>query len=171
MSDDDNSEELQQLLDHGGMPANFTHCVRVYEAMHNEIDMDGNWKGSLTKLLPTLNLPAPYYTQITRELKRMGCIVQLRRGGGGAHSVWALHQEPTKDLWHNGAPGTAQAKEIATLATKSPQKQLEQAVRMLHERLTAVEGEVRLLKAKELQGLTDPWVTDEGGDDGSSIVE
>lgn len=142
-------EDLQKLIDGGSMPAVFNHCIRVYAAMESEINTDRIWTGSLTKLLPTLNLPAPYYTNITREMKRMGCIAQHRRGGGGTASQWHVITPPTRELWSNSMV------EATTLGSKSRQTQIEQALRGLHDRLTVVEAELRVLKAMELEGLTE----------------
>lgn len=90
-------------------PAIYTHCVKVYEAMATEAeDMPLNeedserglvWTGYTTKLFSDLGLAVPYYTQVTRLLKAMDCIRQLRRGGGGSPSQWLLLQEPTVKLY------------------------------------------------------------------------
>ncbi len=68
------------------------------------------WEGFFTKLITEdLGLSVPYFTTIRRELVRMECIRQLRRGGGSSPSQWELLQEPTEDLWH-----TAPAKRSQT---------------------------------------------------------
>jgi hypothetical protein len=56
----------------------------------------------LTKLVcEDLGLAVPYYTAVTRKLKDMGCIRQLKRGGGSSPSQWELIREPTADLWND----------------------------------------------------------------------
>lgn len=86
---------------------NFRYCVQVYQVMKNESFYHGEsdqtiWEGFFTKLITEdLGLSVPYYSTIRRELMRMECIRQLRRGGGSSPSQWALLHEPTEELWHN----------------------------------------------------------------------
>jgi len=98
----------------------FDHCVRVYAQMLSEsevqvdadtIDDNGGdsdesdvmvvWSGRYTKLIHDLNYSVPYYTAIKKNLVRMGCIQQLRRGGGTAPSVWWLKAAPTEEAFRN----------------------------------------------------------------------
>jgi hypothetical protein len=71
----------------------------------NRVQADGEttmvvYEGMFTKLvIEDLGLPTPYYTSVRRKLLDMGCIRQLRRGGGTAPSQWELLREPTADLW------------------------------------------------------------------------
>lgn len=93
------------------LPAIFEHCQRVYEKMEAEAqlvpDSEGPatsqliWEGHLTKLFAALHLSVPYYTSVTRELKRMGCVQQKRRGGGNAPSQWIILTEPTEELFRS----------------------------------------------------------------------
>lgn len=94
-------------------PALYQHCVNTYQAMLSEAssrqdDQDNEiivWEGMFTALITSkLHLSVPYYTQITRALKRMGCIRQLKRGGGSAPSMWELITEPTEELFRNKMP-------------------------------------------------------------------
>ena len=48
------------------------------------------WKGKSTQLISGLGIATPMYPKIFNALKEMGCIEQLRRGGGKASSVWAV---------------------------------------------------------------------------------
>lgn len=67
------------------------------------------WEGFFTKLITEdLGLSVPYYTAIRRELIRMECIRQLRRGGGSSPSQWELLREPTEELWHSAPPKRSQ---------------------------------------------------------------
>jgi hypothetical protein len=61
--------------------------------------VEGVYRGHLTKLFTKLHLSTPYYSMVTKQLKAMGCIEQLRRGGGGAESEWQLIAAPTEDLY------------------------------------------------------------------------
>jgi hypothetical protein len=55
------------------------------------------YEGHLTHLVKALNYSTPYYTKLRKHLMRMGCIQQLRRGGGTAPSVWWLKKEPDEE--------------------------------------------------------------------------
>ncbi len=58
------------------------------------------YEGMLTKLITVeLNLSVPYYTSILRALKRMGCVRQIRRGGGTSASQWELICPPTEEAF------------------------------------------------------------------------
>jgi hypothetical protein len=91
------------------LPAIFEHCLTVYRQMESEarvVILDEQtreakmiWEGHLTKLFANLHLSVPYYTSVTRELKRMGCVAQKRRGGGNAPSQWFILTEPTEELF------------------------------------------------------------------------
>ena len=95
------------------LPAVFEHARTVYNLMEEEAKLvthnvteDGHevmliWEGHLTKLFQRLHLSVPYYTSVTRELKRMGCIAQKRRGGGNAPSQWMILREPTEELFRD----------------------------------------------------------------------
>jgi hypothetical protein len=91
----------------------FLHCARVYAEMYRQSKRalaDGHttivvYEGMLTALVTeTIGLPVPYYTAVRRKLLDMGCVRQLRRGGGTAPSQWELIKEPTADLWAEAPP-------------------------------------------------------------------
>jgi hypothetical protein len=86
-------------------PKLFEHSCRVFEAMRRaakpvQIQDGGSdrhalvFEGFMTQLFRDLNLSTPYYSRILRRLQRMGCIIQLSRGGGNAPSRWELLKEP-----------------------------------------------------------------------------
>lgn len=63
------------------------------------------WEGFLTRFITEeLHLSVPYYSSVTQALKRMGCIRQLRRGGGTSPSQWELITEPTPALFEHAVP-------------------------------------------------------------------
>jgi hypothetical protein len=92
-------------------PALFDHCVRAYERMLSEASahVDGStgsdthiavYEGFLTKLITVdLNLSTPYYTSVRKALISMGCVRQLKRGGGSSPSQWELITAPTFELF------------------------------------------------------------------------
>jgi len=85
-------------------PALFDHCVRTYEAMLAQAQPHESgqivYEGFLTQLITAqLNLSVPYYTSVRKQLMRMGCIRQLKRGGGTAPSQWELIYQPTEEAF------------------------------------------------------------------------
>jgi hypothetical protein len=123
-------------------PALFDHCVEVYKELCRRAEEQGQseedyptWEGFTTKVFKDLRLSVPYYTAVMNALKKMDCVRQLKRGGGGAPSRWLLLQEPTRELFETAVP-------IKTLAPTGAGRREAQTVQMLkdiNERLTAVE--------------------------------
>jgi hypothetical protein len=104
--------------EHGAPPALFEHCYNTYREMlaqaksvvGSQTEKGGYepashivvYEGFLTHLVThTLNLSVPYYTSVRKNLIRMGCIRQLRRGGGSSPSQWELIHEPTEEAFWN----------------------------------------------------------------------
>lgn len=88
----------------------FLHCQKVYKIMTEEAELKTDdleqeilvWEGMFTALITQqANLSIPYYSKITKALKEMGCIRQLKRGGGTSPSQWELIKAPTLDLYEN----------------------------------------------------------------------
>jgi hypothetical protein len=87
-------------------PAVLQHCEAIYSRMREAgqtVDEDGvvlvYWQGYMTHLVKDLNLATPYYTQCKQALVKMGCIRQLKRGGGRSESQWELIKAPNADLY------------------------------------------------------------------------
>lgn len=123
-------------------PALFQHCESVYAAMLEEStiqDIDGHdatvYQGFLTRLITKLSLPNPYYTYITNALTEMGCILQLRRGGGSTPSLWLLRCAPTIELYTEHAGDTNYSKRHDKYAA------LQQQMNDLNRRVTALEAQ------------------------------
>jgi hypothetical protein len=108
------SQPIAEPVEQDTLPALFEHCQNVYKQMEAEAKLipQGDvpprsemhqliWEGYLTKLFASLHLSVPYYTSVTRELKRMGCVRQKRRGGGNAPSQWEIVTEPTEELFRS----------------------------------------------------------------------
>jgi len=124
------------------MPQMYNHCVNVYEAMEKEskvvIEGDGPprriWVGFLTKLInEDLGLAVPYYSAVRNNLKRMGCIDQLQRGGGTHPSTWELIKNPTEDLFNTKGQ----------IRTNSKTAQLENQVKDLNNRVKVLEDLIK----------------------------
>lgn len=88
------------------LPQVFQHCRTVYDAMRADArirdDSEGRfivWEGFLTKLVEGVGLAMPYYTEVRKHLIRMGCLRQLRRGGGSTPSQWEVIRRPTRELF------------------------------------------------------------------------
>jgi hypothetical protein len=102
----------------------------------SEVNNDAERKvytGHLTSLFAELQKPAPYYTDIMTALKAMGCVEQLRRGGGSAESKWIICYAPTEEGY------------LAYLNNRSSGKKpgkveiLEQQIRTLMGRVQSIE--------------------------------
>lgn len=94
------------LVEGEGAPvALFEHVCTVFNEMHKRsvtqrgdggIDMTV-YEGFTTGLFSELGMSIPYYTKVMRRLKAMGCVRQLKRGGGAAPSRWELIKDPDYD--------------------------------------------------------------------------
>jgi hypothetical protein len=146
--------------DQEALPAIFEHCRTVYQEMEREAHLVevGDygqeevkqlvWEGHLTKLFARLHLSVPYYTSVTRELKRMGCIAQKRRGGGNAPSQWLILTEPTEELFRQDNKASGRASKRATKV-----EMLEQQVRDLTTVVSKIQSDydtiITILQEKE----------------------
>lgn len=127
------------------MNALYGHCEAVYKRMEEESrvrTIDGLevqvYEGFLTKLFNDLSLAVPYYTSVMRELRKMDCVRQLRRGGGNAPSLWLLVQAPEEEAF-----AASNAKSIPSHGgSQTTTKQLFQMVRDLNARLSVLEEKV-----------------------------
>ena len=122
------------------IPALYTQCLEVYEAMADQAEMTQAYpddpqellvyEGFLTRLITQdLHYSNPYYTKVTKRLKGMDSIRQIKRGGSTSPSRWALIQTPTLELF-NSVP------EMTSNKRASMRENLEQQIRDLNKRLT-----------------------------------
>jgi len=125
----------------------FEHCKLVYNAMEKNsfeeeiVDPNANiptetiivWEGFLTNLFGELSLATPYYTSVRRHLIRMGCVEQMRRGGGNSTSKWRLITPPTEDLF-TASPAHGKSPAVTRL------RRVEQEIRMMNTRVVKLEG-------------------------------
>lgn len=109
-------------------PALFIHCKNTYNAMleeASEVEFDKDskgivYEGKLTALITEkLYLSVPYYTKIRAALIAMGCVKQLRRGGGSAPSQWELFYEPTIRLYNENVRSEQLAEKAAAEEKKN----------------------------------------------------
>lgn len=125
-------------------PALYHHCLAAYremlaEATKQELEgIEGMvYQGYLTALFADkLHLSVPYYTHVTRALKKMGCVRQLRRGGSSTESQWLLLYEPTEQLFQNKV-GTA--RERVRYVTYNEFAALQQRLTDMNNRLLKLE--------------------------------
>jgi len=124
------------------MPQMYNHCVNVYEAMKatsQVVTENGSpprriWVGFLTKLInDDLGLAVPYYSAVRNNLKRMGCIDQLQRGGGTHPSTWELIKNPTEQLFNDKGQ----------IRTNSKTSQLEGQIKDLSQRVQVLEDLIK----------------------------
>jgi hypothetical protein len=139
------------------LPTLYRHCQEVYAAMEKEArrqpivangettDMEFGmvWEGMTTKLFQRLRLAVPYFSSVTGALKDMGCIQQLRRGGGGSPSQWLIIQAPTEELW-NSKNLTEVTKQNRNGGKKK--QAITQREKDLNERVTELEAQVKELR-------------------------
>lgn len=81
----------------------FNNCLLVFNAMHEAGTHRHEglvWEGKLTNLLVSLDISLGQYTPVVGRLKRMDCIRQIRRGGGGSNSLWILTSHPTLEAFN-----------------------------------------------------------------------
>lgn len=93
------------------------------------------YEGFLTQLVTgQLNLSVPYFTSIRKTLINMGCIRQLRRGGGTAPSQWEMIMEPTPEAFLVQRPKREPKKDRYSA--------LEDQIRALGTRITELEDTI-----------------------------
>ena len=116
----------------------FQHCEFIYQQMYDkaEIDEAGNiiYTGYLTHLFHEVGYTTPQYSEIMLNLKRMGCVENLRRGSASFPSVWAMYKPPTRPDFDNMP--AVEAKGIGTRRAES----IEQRLTNLEERMNRVEA-------------------------------
>lgn len=168
-----------QSTEDSAPPALYDHCVNTYRAMLREaksvvtfaealnsagagelaeLNISDNqnqiivYEGFLTQLVTgKLNLSVPYYTHVRKALMEMGCVRQLKRGGGTSPSQWELIYEPTLEAFMSAQSGK-----------KKPPKQtkesmLQEQVNALNSRVSDLEGQVEaVLEALAEQFGTSP---------------
>jgi HAMP domain-containing protein len=129
----------------------FDHCQNAYKAMLSQakVVVDPSsmeeepiqlvvYEGFLTHLITQeLSLSVPYYTSVRKALINMGCIKQLRRGGGTSPSQWELITEPTLDAF------TAQEPKKKPAQTK--QAFLQEQIDSMNTRISELETTVEEL--------------------------
>jgi hypothetical protein len=122
-------------------------CIIIYDAMKSaskHITRDGYtgdvYQGKITYLFTEMGIAMPYFTPIMNALKDMGCIQQLRRGGGSSVSEWAVFFPPTN------AEFKVLAKKSGRIGLKqTPADQTAQQIRDLNKRIVDLEDAVKLL--------------------------
>ena len=136
------------------MKALYDHCITVFDEMFKEAEPepapdlreglgapDGEdvvtssgymiWTGHTTQLFARLGMATPYYTTVMQTLKKMGCVEQVKRGGGNSMSKWRLVRRPEEQFF--------EAAEKLKKPIQGTQKALEQQVRDLNNRVLTLE--------------------------------
>lgn len=130
----------------------YGHCESTYTAMIAEAKSITSaetllttvvWEGMLVNLITgKLHLSVPYYSSITKALKRMGCIRQIRRGGGTSPSLWEIIKAPSIEGFLKDLP----IREVA----KSKQALIQTQLDSLIARVGVLEGIFKEFFDKEL---------------------
>jgi hypothetical protein len=121
--------------------------------MHEEGEEDTSsmimvYEGFFTQLVTSqLNLSVPYFTSVRKALINMGCIRQLKRGGGTSPSQWELIYEPTLEAFMNQQPKRE----------KKPTKDvvMQEQIDRLNSRVADLEGQMETI----LEGLATQFGT------------
>ena len=96
------------MTDEKPVPALYDWSLKVWTEMQTRATMEvleeGEdpkmiYEGHLTNLFRDLQVPNPYYTTVRKKLMQLGCLVQLRRGGGSALSKWELVKKPSEEAF------------------------------------------------------------------------
>jgi len=104
------------------IPVLYEHCLNTYNLMAAQATMQDEqgediliYEGFLTHLFrEELHLSIPYYSTVTKKLKNMGCIQQVRRGGSTTPSRWVIIKPPTLEAFRT---------EVAAKKAKTPKEQ------------------------------------------------
>lgn len=136
-------------------PSPLLHAEKVYFLMRENARevREGDvpmliWEGFTTHLLKELKLAVPYYSTIRTALIKMGCVRQLRRGGGSSPSQWELIREPSLDLWvkmQEEAPDQPVRAGTASAASKGDIKHLRQQFNDLRDRVDGLEENLKFV--------------------------
>lgn len=99
------------------------------------------YEGALTNLFGSCQVSIPYYTPVMRALKKMGCVEQLRRGGGTAPSRWVLYFEPTEEAFMAHIDNSGEGNRNSPIAVvEQRNRDLAERVQNLEERLDRIEN-------------------------------
>lgn len=128
-------EVLEGFIEDRPTSTLFDHCVTVFQEMEAQARDEGPvgviYEGHLTKLFQQLGFSTPHYTSVMTMLKHMGCVEQIRRGGGRAVSRWKMVRIPNEESFRSF--------EKQNTAPKGKTAALEQQVRDLTRRVNALE--------------------------------
>lgn len=141
----------QETSSEGPPSALYEYTVQVYEELSNRAyvtNLGPEWgdeeglvfEGYVTHLFKELNFSLPYFTKVMNELKRMECVVQLRRGGSTSMSKWLLIKPPTPENW----------RDAKVLRGK---RNTDQKINDLNNRVNTMEEKVDLLMRKVFEDL------------------
>lgn len=120
-------------------------CRTLYEAMDKSAEdtPEGRfWVGPLTVLLRDISQSgtSSNYSQVVGAMTDMGCISQIKKGGGKAPSVWRLDRPPSSEISHLISNTRNNYK-------SQRQEQSDNRVTALNERLTRVEKDIAAIVA------------------------
>lgn len=85
-------------------PSLYYNATSMYDKMFESAIVENNgavvYTGFLTELVTKqLNLSIPNFTHCRKILMQMGCIRQIKRGGGSGRSIWELIKAPTEEAF------------------------------------------------------------------------
>lgn len=142
--DDDDIEEIESTN-----PLLYDRCVTIYNALYeqSQVAHEGRvFTGLVSNIFAEHKLSLGYYTPVMQRLRDMGCIEQIRRGGGGKPSVYMIYSAPTIGAYEDSKnrPSKASREEAKT-------SQLQSTVVLLSQRVGALESQLAILIEWKLQ--------------------
>lgn len=133
-----------ETIDHRPPPKAYVHACDVWTLMKQEARQASEgwvWEGTTTGLFDRLDKGRALYTQVMTKLQEMGCVEQLRRGGGPQPSIWLVLKAPKLDDFY-AAPSKVKTPKQARPGQVSANDNAQQ-LRDVNRRLTAVEDYLR----------------------------
>src|SRR5438552_16082227 len=137
------------------LPTFFGHAIKVYSMLEREavgvVREDGTivrqWTGFFTHTIKDAGFSSAYYSRIKPLLIELGCVTQVRRGGGTAPTVFILNHPPVVDDFHQFETRRHKRVRVVDLAQRLGALEdiligwdLKDALRNLDERLQVLEG-------------------------------
>jgi hypothetical protein len=145
--------DISDVVRPDAIPAMYEHAAAVYAAMREVAVQDETtgqvvYEGHLTALFRKLHLSVPYYTHIKNRLVNMGCIEQLRRGGGTAQSRWILWKVPTLEEYKQAVAGKPRTRGDWYLGVEQRQRDMMRLIKSQDEQIVALWNVIGRLQAE-----------------------
>jgi hypothetical protein len=135
-----------ETINHRQPPMAYIHLCDIWKLMRDEARQASEgwvWEGSTTSLFDRLEKGRALYTQVMTRLANMGCVLQLRRGGGPQPSIWLIQKAPTLDDFYGSPQGRTTPKQQRGGTQGANASDVAQQLRDVNRRLQNVEEYLR----------------------------